>query len=639
MELPTQYQTYIHLSRYARWLEADNRRETWDESVDRYFDFFQEHIKKNNNYDIAKERKALRKSVINLETMPSMRALMTAGPALEKSNVAGYNCSYVVIDHPRAFDETLYVLMCGTGVGFSVEHKYTKKLPEVPEELHHSDTTIKIADSKLGWAVAFKELINLLYAGTIPKFDDSAVRPAGARLMTFGGRASGPGPLIELFQFTIETFRRACGRRLTPLECHDVVCKVGDVVVVGGVRRAALISLSDIEDTHMRQAKAGNWYMSEPQRQLANNSAVYEGKPDVGVFLEEWSSLYNSKSGERGIFNREAAIAQAGKNKRRLLETTSGLAYLFGTNPCGEILLRPQGFCNLSEVVARAGDTVAVLLRKIRNAVALGAMQSTLTNFKYLRKVWKNNAEEERLLGVSITGIADCPLLNNVSEKTAKLLDSLREEAIREARKWSKKLNINLSAAITCVKPSGTVSQLTDTASGIHNRHAPFYIRRVRNDKKDPVTAFMVAQGFPYEDCVFKPNDTTIFSFPMKAPVGALTRDSETAIESLEKWLMYKNHYTEHNPSITVTVGEEEWPAVGAWIWENFDEVTGVAFLPRDDHVYQQAPYEEITEDQYNDLLKTMPENVNWLGLTEYEKEDTTTGTQELACVAGVCEL
>lgn len=639
MSLPTPYQQYIHTSRYARWLEDENRRETWEESVGRYFDFFQDYILKNHDYDISKERKVLEKAKLNLETMGSMRALMTAGPALEKSHVAGYNCSYITIDHPRAFDEVLYILMNGTGVGFSVEHMYVSKLPEVPEELHESETIIKVMDSKLGWAVAYKELINLLFAGTIPKWDVSNVRQAGARLKTFGGRASGPGPLIDLFNFTIETFKKACGRQLTSLECHDIVCVIGDVVVVGGVRRSALISLSDLSDAQMRDAKSGTWYQTEQQRMLANNSVAYKGKPEVGVFLEEWNSLYKSKSGERGIYNREAATKQAARNGRRTLEDAKGEPYAYGVNPCSEILLRPQGFCNLSEVVARVDDTEKTLKQKVRNAVALGAMQSTLTNFKYLRKVWQRNAEEERLLGVSITGIADCPLINHVSPEAEKLLDSLRVEAVKAAKVWAEKFNINLAAAITCVKPSGTVSQLVSASSGIHNQHSPYYIRRVRNDKKDPVTSFMIAQGFPHEDCVFKPNDTTIFSFPMKAPEGAITRDDETALQSLEKWMMFKTHFCEHNPSVTVSVRDEEWPTVSAWVWENFDEIVGVSFLPHDDHVYQQAPYEAISEVEYNEMIKTTPKDVDWAGLQEFEKEDTTTGTQELACVAGSCEI
>ena len=637
--LPTDYQNFIALSRYARWKEDEQRRETWTETVSRYFDYMQDHLKKNYSYDITKAlRSKLEEAVLNQNIMPSMRALMTAGPALDRCHVGGYNCSYVPVDSPRAFDETMYILMCGTGVGFSVERHIVDKLPTVNEDFHDTDTVIKVGDSRPGWAKSLKELIFMLYSGQVPKFDVSEVRPAGARLKTFGGRASGPQPLIELFEFCIKKFKGAAGRKLYPIECHDIMCKIGEVVVVGGVRRSALISLSNLNDDQMRHAKSGQWWdepgiKREGQRALANNSVAYKEKPEMGTFMREWLSLYESHSGERGIFNRQAAIKQAAKNGRR--ETDHD----FGCNPCSEIILRPYQFCNLSEVVVRESDTVETLREKVNLATILGTFQATLTNFKYLRKIWQKNTEEERLLGVSLTGIMDNKLTSQVGGTLETVLELLREEAVVTNKDIAKKLDIPQSTAVTCVKPSGTVSQLTDAASGIHARHNEYYIRTVRGDNKDPLTQFLIAEGIPAEPDVNKPESTTVFSFPMKSPQGAITRTAMTAIEQLELWLTYQRHWCEHKPSVTISVKESEWMTVGAWVYKHFDEVSGISFLPFDDHVYAQAPYQDIDAVAYKDWSAKMPKNVNWSKLSDFEKEDTTSGGRELACTAGVCEV
>jgi ribonucleoside-diphosphate reductase alpha chain len=636
--LPTDYQNFIALSRYARWKEDEQRRETWQETVSRYFDYITNHLRDKHSYKITKQtRDELEEAVLNQDIMPSMRALMTSGPALDRCHVGGYNCSYVPVDNPRAFDETMYILMCGTGVGFSVERHSVDKLPIVNEDFHDTDTVIKVGDSRPGWAKSLKELIAMLYTGQVPKFDVSEVRPAGARLKTFGGRASGPQPLIELFNFCIEKFKGAAGRRLYPIECHDLMCKIGEVVVVGGVRRSALISLSNLNDDQMRHAKAGQWWENEGQRALANNSVAYKEKPQMGTFMREWMSLYDSKSGERGIFNRQSAKKQAAKNGRRDAE------HDFGCNPCSEIILRPYQFCNLSEVVVRASDTQQTLTNKVRLATILGTFQSTLTDFKYIRKIWQNNTEEERLLGVSLTGIMDNLLMSGKSSQLgtniATTLQSLRDEAVRTNAELSNKLGINQSAAITCVKPSGTVSQLVDSASGIHARHNPYYIRTVRGDNKDPLTQFMIAQGIPNEPDVMKPDSTTVFSFPMQSPKTAITRNDMSAIEQLELWLAYQLHWCEHKPSVTISVKEHEWMDVGAWVYEHFDNVSGISFLPHSEHTYQQAPYQDIDEEQYKEFLTKMPDSVDWSKLPEFEKEDTTSGGRELACTAGVCEV
>ncbi len=633
--LPTSYQEFIHLSRYSRWLPEKERRETWDETVGRYFDFFKEHLNDLHEYKLTdKLRKDLEEAVLSQRIMPSMRCLMTAGEALKRENIAGYNCSYIAVDRPQSFDEILYVLMNGTGVGFSVERQYVNELPYVANEFFPSDTVISVADSKLGWAKAFKELVGLLYVGQIPRWDMSKVRPAGSVLKTFGGRASGPEPLENLFNFSVTTFQGAAGRKLSSLEAHDIVCKIAEVVVVGGVRRSALISLSNLSDDRMRAAKSGQWWNTEPQRALANNSACYTEKPDVGVFMDEWKSLYESKSGERGIFNRRSAVAMAEKNGRRNTE-----GYDFGTNPCSEIILRDREFCNLSEVVVRVTDTRESLLEKVRLATILGTFQSTLTNFKYVSSTWKKNCEEERLLGVSLTGIMDCPFTNGKKNGLEDLLEELKAEAVKTNKEFAQKIGINQSVAVTCVKPSGTVSQLVDAASGIHARHNPYYIRTVRGDKKDPLTRMMQDAGFPVEDDVMNPSNTSVFSFPMKVDNSAVFRTEKSAIEQLELWLTYQKHWCEHKPSVTISVKEEEWFEVGAWVYKHFDYMSGVSFLPFSDHTYKQAPYQDIQKEEYEVLLSKMPKEVDWKKLAEYEKSDMTIASQELACSAGFCEI
>ena len=626
------YQEYIAKSRYCRFVEAEGRREDWFETVDRYMDFMKNHLETKHNHVMPMETDSeMREAIKNLEVVPSMRAIMAAGKALDRDNTAGYNCSYMPVDDPKAFDEAMYILLCGTGVGFSVEHKYVDKLPEIPDQLFDSETTIVVPDSKEGWAKSLRQVIALLYSGEIPQWDTSKVRPAGARLKTFGGRASGPEPLHELFKFVIARFKGAAGRKLNTLECHDIMCKVAEVVVVGGVRRSAMISLSDLEDDKMRHAKVGQWWEANPQRALANNSAVYATKPDVGQFLNEWTSLYHSHSGERGIFNREAAVNTAKKNGRRDTD------FEYGTNPCSEIILRPYQFCNLSEVVVRSTDTKQDLERKVRLATILGTYQSTMTHFPYLRKVWQKNTEAERLLGVSLTGILDNKLMGETSDKTKAMLEGLRDISVDANLLLSTELNIPVSAAITCIKPSGTVSQLVDSASGIHTRHSKYYVRRVRGDKKDPLSTFMTDQGIPSEDCVLRPESTTVFSFPKKSPDGALLRDDITAIEHLDLWLMYQKHWCEHKPSVTISVEEHEWPEVGSWIWKNFDDVSGVSFLPYDGGTYKQAPYEECTEEEYKELLHKMPKSIEWNSLIEID--DNVEGAQTLACTAGACEI
>ena len=632
--LPTEYQSFIHMSRYSRWLEDKGRRESWSETVSRLISFFKQHIDNEYNSIIKnKEWNELEEAILSLQVMPSMRALMTSGDALDRENVAGYNCSYIPIDSPRAFDEVLYILMNGTGVGFSVERQYADKLPTVPDvEFEHTEDVISVVDSKEGWAKAFRDLVSYLYTGRVPKINVSKVRPAGARLKTFGGRASGPQPLVDLFDFTILKFKGARGRKLSSMECHDIVCKTGEVVVVGGVRRSALISLSNLSDQRIRGAKMGEWWNENPQRALANNSVAYTEKPDVGIFMKEWLSLYESKSGERGMFNRASAQSKAAENGRR------DASWDFGTNPCSEIILRPNQFCNLTEVVCRSTDTMTTLTKKVKLATILGTIQSTFTNFGYLRKRWQNNTEEERLLGVSLTGIMDCVELNTI-DGLAPRLKVLKKHAVETNKVLSNKLGIPQSTAITCVKPSGTVSQLVDSASGIHARHNPYYIRTVRGDNKDPLTEFMKVSGIPNEPDYLKPEHQTVFSFPMMAPKGSVCRTDMTAIQQLEIWKCYAQHWCEHKPSVTISVKEEEWVPVGAWCWENFEHVSGISFLPFSDHTYQQAPYQDIDEKTYKKLAKDMPTNIDWNKLQDFEKEDNTKGSQELASTAGVCEL
>ena len=625
--LPTDYQAFIHTSRYARWLDKENRRESWTETVERYMDNVV-RPKLGNDSFVNK----IRDAILGLEVMPSMRAMMTSGPALDRDNTAGYNCSYLPVDDPKSFDEAMFILLCGTGVGFSVERQFISRLPEVPD-LYDSETTVVVRDSKEGWAKALRQLIALLYSGEIPKWDTSRVRPAGARLKTFGGRASGPSPLIDLFNFVVKVFKDAQGRKLSSIECHDIMCKIGEVVVVGGVRRSAMISLSNLSDDRMRHAKSGAWWENDPQRALANNSVSYTEKPDAISFMREWMSLVESGSGERGIFNREASKKQAAKFGRRDPD------WDFGTNPCSEIILRPYQFCNLTEVVVRATDTVEDLERKVRIATILGTIQSTYTKFPYLRKVWQRNTEEERLLGVSLTGIMDNRILTNKNKGLPKTLEHLRNVAVTTNAEFASRFDIPPSTAISCVKPSGTVSQLVDSASGIHPRHSAYYIRTVRGDNKDPLTTFMKDQGIPNEPDVMKPDATTVFSFPVKAPQNAILTADLTAIEQLETWLIYQRHWCEHKPSITVNVRKDEWFSVGAFVYEHFDEMSGVSFLPYDDHVYQQAPYEEIGKSDYDTLLSIMPDTIDWTELGAYEEEDNTVAMQTMACSGDVCEI
>ena len=628
------YKNFIHLSRYARWIESEKRRETWVETVDRYMSFMKNHLV--TNYDYKEDDKIFEEvhnAVVDHKIMPSMRALMTAGPALDRDHIAAYNCSFIAVDSPRAFDEAMYILMNGTGVGFSVEQKYINDLPVVAEELYKTDTVIVVDDSKLGWAKSYKELIALLYQGQIPKWDLTKVRPAGARLKTFGGRASGPDPLDALFRFTIDIFRNSAGRRIKSVEAHDLMCKIGEVVVVGGVRRSALISLSNLDDFEMAKAKSGQWWEDNGQRALANNSAVYNIKPNTAQFLREWRNLYESKSGERGIYNMESVRKHIDKFDRR------DSSKVMGTNPCGEILLRPNEFCNLTEVVIEADDRVEDLSEKIRLATILGTWQSTLTNFKYIRKTWKDNCEEERLLGVSLTGIYGNKITSTNNKDLPGILDAFRDESVLTNSKEAKKLGINPSASITCVKPSGTVSQLTGVSSGIHPWYSEYYLRSVRGDNKDPLTSFLKDAGVPNEPDVMKPDDTTVFYFPIKAPKNAVLTKDLSAIDHLEMWKTYRNHWTEHNPSVTINVREDEWLRVGSWVYDNFDSVGGVSFLPASEHSYKQAPYQEITKEEYEKTLKEMPTTIDWSTLSLYETVDTTTGSQELSCTAGSCEI
>ena len=634
-QLPSLYQQFIHLSRYSRWIESEKRRETWNETVTRYFDFFENHLKESQEYSLSKQlRSELEDAVLNLEIMPSMRSLMTAGEALSRDNVAGYNCSYIAVNRVRAFDEILYVLMCGTGVGFSVERQYVEKLPTIAEHFSTTETEIVVEDSKAGWAKSYKELISLLIAGQIPKWNLKKIRPAGARLKTFGGRASGPAPLDDLFKFTSDTFKRAAGRKLTSIECHDLVCKVAEVVVVGGVRRSALISLSNLTDEKMRDAKVGQWWEANPQRALANNSVAYKEKPDIGVFMEEWISLYKSKSGERGIFNRDACKRTVAK-----LGDRRDPDYEFGVNPCSEIILRDREFCNLTEVIVRATDTAESLERKVKLATILGTWQASLTHFPYLTSEFKKNCQEEALLGVSLTGILDNEMLRANNKNTEEVLTKLRKASIDVNKDWAKKIGINPAAAITCVKPSGTVSQLTDSASGIHPRHSQYYVRTVRADRKDPLCQMMMDMKFPHEPCVMKPDTTMVFSFPVRSP-GSITRNDITAIEHLEIWLTFQRHWCEHKPSITITVKENEWMEVGAWVYRHFDEISGISFLPHSDHSYRQAPYQECSLEDCSALEQVLPTSVEWSKtLVSYEKEDSTSGTQQYACSGDKCEI
>ena len=624
-QLPTPLQEYVHRSRYARWLDKENRRESWEETVNRYVTYF--HTK-FPDYPLD----SIRQAILHLDVMPSMRAMMTAGPALERDPMAGFNCTFVAVDDVRAFDEILYILMCGSGVGFSVERQFIANLPVVAEQFVNTEITIHVRDSKAGWANAFRELLALLYSGSVPKWDVSKVRAVGEKLKTFGGRASGPKPLVDLFKFAISLFKNAAGRKLTSIECHDLVCKIADIVVVGGVRRSALISLSNLSDDRMRAAKNGQWWNDEPQRALANNSAAYTERPQMELFMKEWLSLIESKSGERGIFNRAAAVKKAIESGRR------DYTKIIGVNPCAEITLRSAGVCNLSEVVIRKGDTLEDLLKKVEIATIIGTFQSMLTEFRYVRNIWRKNQEEERLLGVSLTGIMDHPVLCQASPEAIEWLTAMKQKAIDTNKAWAAKLGINQSAAITTIKPSGTVSQLVDSASGIHPRYSEYYIRTVRADKKDPLARLMREQGFPVEDCVSKSDTTDVFSFPVQAPDHAVMRNDRTALQQLEHYLMFQTYWSEHNVSITVYVKDHEWLGVGDWVYRHFDKLAGVSFLPHSDHSYRQAPYQECTKEEYEELLARMPA-FDWDALARFEADDSTVNVRELACSSGVCEI
>jgi ribonucleoside-triphosphate reductase (thioredoxin) len=625
----TDYQTYIHLSKYARWIEEKKQREIWEETVHRYVNFFDKYL---NTSEVTHYLQGeLKEAILKMEVMPSMRALMTAGPALERDHIAGYNCTAIAINHPRCFDEIFYILMNGCGVGFSVERQYIAKLPDVSDEFFETGTTIVVADSKIGWASAFRELISLLYAGKIPKWDLSKVRPAGARLKTFGGRASGKVPLDKLFKFTVRTFLSSAGRKLNSLECHDLVCKIADTVIVGSVRRAACISFSNLTDDRMRRAKTGEWWITQAQRALANNSTAYTEKPDLTAFAKEWRNQYTSKSGERGIVNKEALRAKAESCSRE-----HDGDYLL--NPCGEAILRDTGqACNLTEVVIRPKDTYEDLKRKVKHATILGTIQSTLTDTRYLRPIWKKNLEEERLLGVSLTGIMDHPIMNGSQgyDVLISMLKTLHEVAYQTNKEWAKYLGINPSKQLTLVKPSGTVSQLVDSSSGIHPRMFPYYIRRVRQDKKDPLSQLMIDQGIPYTDT----EDKYIFSFPIKAPEKSITSNDIRALDQLELWKVYQAYWCDGNPSQTIYYTDDEYFAIADWIWRNWDVIGGLSFFPKDDHIYENPPYEQITKEAYESLLARFPSVVDWSKLSEYEKEDGTTSTNEIACSGGSCEL
>jgi ribonucleoside-triphosphate reductase len=639
--LPTPLQEYVHKSRYAKWLDKEGRREHWPETVRRYVTYFENKFPHYPTDEIYQ-------AILKLEAMPSMRALMTAGPALERDPIAGFNCAFRAIDDLRAFDDILYILMCGTGMGFSVERQFIAKLPiigakvsldgdgkaeiDIVDQLTPIDYTIVVRDSKGGWQLALRELIKHLYAGSIPKWDTSKVRPAGAKLKTFGGRASGPAPLVDLFKFCVETFKGAVGRKLTSVECHDLVCKIADIVVVGGVRRSALISLSNLSDDRMRVAKSGQWWTTDPQRALANNSAVYTERPQAEIFMKEWLSLIESKSGERGIFNRKAAINKAIESGRR------DPSQVVGVNPCAEITLRNMGLCNLTEVVIRAGDTLAMLLEKIRIATIMGTYQSMLVNFRNVSSGWRANQEEERLLGVSLTGIMDHLVLSQTTDDASQWLMLMKQEAIAVNKEWAAKLGINQSVAITTVKPSGTVSQLVDSASGIHPRYSEYYIRTVRADKKDPLAKLMREQGFPVEDAFGKEDSTDVFSFPVKGPSHAVFRNDRSAIEQLEHYLMFQTYWSEHNVSNTIYVKDSEWLEVGAWVYKHFDKLAGVSFLPHSEHNYKQAPYQECSKEEFDAVAARMP-SFDWDALATFERDDSTVNTKELACSAGVCEV
>lgn len=621
---------FIYYRTYSRWIEREGRRETWVETVDRYMNFMKENL---GDKLTAEEYNELREGILWQEAMPSMRLMWSAGSAAARCHATAYNCSYIAPSKLEDFSEIMYLSMSGTGVGFSVESQTIGQLPIIKKQSGKVLPTYVIEDSKEGWADALKTGLKTWYNGKDIKFDYSGLRPAGARLKTMGGRSSGPEPLRSLLDFARAKIFSRQGKRLSNIDAHDIICKTGEVVVMGGVRRSALISLSDLDDMEMRNAKTGQFYLTEPQRQMANNSAAYNEKPTSTQFIEEWLALAKSGAGERGIFNRGSLKQQLPRRRWDKFEEDWASS---GVNPCGEINLKSKEFCNLTEVVARAEDIEESLIRKIRLATILGTYQSTLTDFKYLSKEWKKNCEEERLLGVSVTGQWDCPALRN--EKT---FSKLREAAIEVNKEYAKRFGINQSAAITCVKPSGTVSQLVDAASGMHPRHSGYYIRRVRISATDSLFQMLKEQKFPYHPEVGQTIDsasTYVLEFPVKAPSNSKFRNDMDAIEQLEYWKMVKENFTEHNPSVTISVGDNEWIVAANWLYENWDILGGLSFLPREDHVYKLAPYEEIDEERYSELAAKLPE-IDFSRIVIYEEDDETQGARELACASGVCEI
>lgn len=621
---------FVYYRTYSRWMDKENRRETWIETVDRYINFMRENI--GSRLD-EKEYEELRLAILNQEIMPSMRLMWSAGDAARKTNVCAYNCSFIAPSKLEDFAEIMYLLMCGTGAGFSVESQTVQQLPLIKKQTGEILPIYEIKDSKEDWGDSLTAGMKAWYEGKDIKFDYSKLRLAGERLKTMGGRSSGPEPLRALLDFTRSKILNRQGKRLTNLDVHDIICKIGEVVVMGGVRRSALISLSDLDDEEMRHSKEGQFYLNEPQRQMANNSAVYNQRPTAAEFMEEWLALAKSGTGERGIFNRGGLESQLPERRWKVFAKDSATA---GTNPCGEIILKSKQFCNLTEVVARHEDTAETLLKKTRLATILGTYQSTLTNFPYISKEWKKNCEEERLLGVSLTGQWDSP-----ASRSPEIVKKLKMLAIEVNKEYAKKFGINPSTCITCVKPSGTVSQLVDSASGMHTRHAKYYIRRIRISATDPLFQMLKDQKFPYYPEVGQAEgsaSTYVLEFPVKAPDGAVTRNSLSALDQLEHWKLIKENFTEHNPSVTISVGNDEWISTANWLYQNWNILGGLSFLPRVDHSYALAPYEEISEEKYYELLAKMPE-IDFSEIVVYEKEDSTQGAKELACVAGVCEV
>jgi ribonucleoside-diphosphate reductase alpha chain len=640
MTVMSLYQQVIFKTRYARWVEEEGRRENWDETVKRYCDYFEDHLKEKHSHKIP--RKVLKEvydSIYNLEVMPSMRTLMTSGKALESAEVANYNCAFLVVDAVRAFSEHMYVLMCGAGSGFSVERRFTEKLPEVPEELHPSDTTIIVADSRKGWCAAYNQYLNLLFAGNIAKVNVDKVRKEGTRLKTFGGYASGPGPLLDLFKHTEEIFRGAQGRQLRPIEVFSIMCYIAQIVVVGGVRRSATIALFDKDDIEMRTAKSGYWF-NDPKRKhyaMANISAVFETKPAAAEFMDIWRDLVASKAGEPGILNRKA-LWEGAEAIGRATRYEDGSRIPYGVNPCSEIVLQPYSFCNLTGAAIRPEDTLEDIKKKVRVATIIGTWQATVTDFDYLRKVWQSNVEDERLLGVCLAGIMDHPVLSQTTEESARWENELRELAWEVNKSIAEDIGINTTASVTAIKPAGNSGELYDVASGIHPRYAPYYIRSIRQSNGDPMTEFLKATGIPHEVSVQNARDS-IFYFPVKSPEGAICAKDRTAIQQLEHWLHMKRNYATHTISATVYVREHEWIAVGAWVYDNFNEVTGLSFLPYDDHIYQQAPYTPCSAEDYEKARGKMPEEIDWSLLKHFEQSDSTTVSQEFACTGGSCAL